>query len=494
MARRKSRRQHGEGSIYQRKKDGRWVCELHLGYKPDGKPDRRYLYGDTPEAVIEERRKFWAAQDDGFTPTKGKGYTVAQWLKHWLYNIVKHEVRESTWVRSYKSKVENHLIPGVGRSWMKDDDLEQKIEAFYARMRAEGLAPSTILQTHRILSHAMKVAVKRRLIPRNPCEFVAPAAGDRAEVVPPERDEVALILSAIRGRWNGPRWAIALAVGTRQGETLGLSWPMLDLSDVDNATIRIGWEIIRLPWSHGCEDPHACGARRHRYPCPPEPADCQKAQRTAGRRHACVRPCPSRCSRHEAGRCPKFCAADCTKHASICTARTGGGLVLTEPKSKKSRRTAPIPRPLAEWLVEHQTWQAAQRVSNAAWIGWGHDSEQCDRRPRAREVVCPRCRKPVRKDLLVFAQPNGMPIDARRDWQEWADLLVELGMPHYRPHDGRHFTATTLLEEGADVRVAQELLGHATSAFTQAAYQHVKPTLLRGAADTMGSALWPQGS
>lgn len=488
-----NRRQHGEGSIYQRK-DGRWVCELHLGYRPDGKPNRRYLYGDTSDEVIEERRKFWAAQDDGFTPTKGKGFTVAQWLRHWLHNIVKHEVRESTWVRSYRSKVENHLVPGVGQSWLKDDDLDQKIEAFYARMRADGFAPATIVQTHRILSRAMKVAVKRRLIPRNPCEFVAPSAGDPAEVVPPERDEAVMILEAVRGRWNGARWAVALGVGARQGEALGLTWPCLDLDDVDDASMRIAWEVIRLPWLHGCEDPHTCGTRRHRYPCPPDPADCPKAQRKAGRRHVCVRPCPSKCSRHQAGQCPRFCDPDCVKHASICKQRTGGGTVMTEPKSKKSKRTVPLPPVVAELLVEHRTWQAAQRVGNPAWTGWGHDPAECDRRPRAREVVCPSCRKPVRKDLLVFTQPSGRPVDARRDWQEWSELLQELGLSHYRPHDGRHFTATTLLEEGADVVVVQELLGHATPAFTQSVYQHVRPRMQRKAATAMGDALWPQES
>jgi integrase len=488
-----NRRQHGEGSIYQRK-DGRWVCELHLGYRPDGKPDRRYLYGDTSEDVIEERRKFWAAQDDGFTPTKGKGYTVAQWLRHWLHNIVKHEVRESTWVRSYQSKVEKHLIPALGRLWLKDDDLDTKIEAFYARLRAHGFAPATILQIHRILSRSLKVAVKRKLIPRNPCEFIAPSAGDRAEVMPPERDEASKILAAVRGRWNGARWALALAVGSRQGETLGLTWPCLDLADLDNASMRIAWEVIRLPWQHGCEDPHACGARRHRFPCPPDPRDCPKAQRAAGRRHVCVRACPPQCREHAASKCPQFCADDCVKHASICPARVGGGTVMTEPKSMKSKRTVPLPRPVAELLVEHRTWQEAQRVGNAGWTGWGHDPDECDRRPRAREVVCPKCRKPAKKDMLVFTQPSGRPVDARRDWQEWADLLIELGLPHYRPHDGRHFSATTALEEGVDVVVVQEMLGHATPAFTQSVYQHVTPRLRRGAADTMGRALWPTDS
>ena len=483
------RRQQGEGSIYQRG-DGRWVCELHLGYLPSGKPDRRYLYGVTPENVIEKRSKFLQARDDGFTPAKGKGATVAEWLSHWLHNIVKHEVRESTWNRSYRSKVEGRIIPGLGKVVRLKDLDETMLEEFYARLRkVDGLSPATVLQIHRILSRALKIAAKRKLMPRNPCTLVTVSAGDRAEVVPPERDEAAQILAAVRGRWNGARWAFALGVGPRQGEALGLMWSMLELDDLDNATVRIAWELARVPWQHGCPDPRACEGANHSYPCPPDPGDCPKAQRASGRRHTCSRPCPPVCDLHD-GKCPVFCGDDCVRHAASCQQRQGGGLVLAEPKSQKSKRTAAIPRQLAEMFVEHKTWQEAQRVGNPAWTGWGHDSKTCDRRPRARELVCPKCRKPTKRDALVFTQQSGVPVDARQDWQEWADLLAELGLPHYRPHDGRHFAATTALEEGVDVVVVQEMLGHATAAFTQATYQHVRPALQRAAADKMGAALW----
>lgn len=42
------------------------------------------------------------------------------------------------------------------------------VERFYTRVEAEGLAPATVLQIHRILSRALKVAVQRG--------YVAPAS------------------------------------------------------------------------------------------------------------------------------------------------------------------------------------------------------------------------------------------------------------------------------------------------------------------------------
>ncbi len=55
---------------------------------------------------------------------------------------------------------------------------------FYADQRAEGLSSATILQAHRILSRALKVAVQRSRVSRNVCSLVDAPSLRRKEVEP----------------------------------------------------------------------------------------------------------------------------------------------------------------------------------------------------------------------------------------------------------------------------------------------------------------------
>ena len=90
---------------------------------------------------------------------------------------------------------------------------------------------------------------------------------------------------------------------------------------------------------------------------------------------------------------------------------------------------------------------------------------------------------------LVFAQPNGRPIDKKTDYDDWTRLLQQAGVRHVRLHDGRHTAATLLLSENVHPRVVMELLGHSQMRTTMDIYSHVMPALAREAADRMGALL-----
>ena len=76
---------------------------------------------------------------------------------------------------------------------------------------------------------------------------------EQAEIEPFEVGEIRKLIAAALDRRNGVRFVIALALGIRQGEALGIKWDRLDRRA---RTLRLPKQIQRHSWQHGCEDPH----------------------------------------------------------------------------------------------------------------------------------------------------------------------------------------------------------------------------------------------
>lgn len=147
-------------------------------------------------------------------------------------------------------------------------------------MIESGKAAGTAHQAHRTVRTALNEAVRRNHIVRNPAALAKPPRLDADEIEPLTVDEVRRLLDAAAGRRNSARWALALALGLRQGEALGLKWDDVDLA-AGRLTIRRN--RLRPAWEHGCGG--GCGRRRgscpQRYNRRPETAETKSR---AGRR------------------------------------------------------------------------------------------------------------------------------------------------------------------------------------------------------------------
>jgi integrase/recombinase XerD len=67
----------------------------------------------------------------------------------------------------------------------------------------------------------------------------------------------------------------------------------------------------------------------------------------------------------------------------------------------------------------------------------------------------------------VFLNARGGRLTRQGAWAILADAARQAGLENVSPHTLRHSFATHLLDGGADIRVVQELLGHASVATTQ---------------------------
>jgi integrase len=413
------RRSNGEGTEIWLGADGRYHALLSFGLKAGGKRDRRHVSGKTRSDVSKKLRTLQSARDAGLAPVAGKSPTLASWLRHWLDHIAASRVRIRT-LDDYRGRIEYRVIPAIGH--IRLDQLQpEHLETFYRdAMRPQtkidpatgtpvvlaALSAASVLKTHRILSRAVKVAVQRGRVARNVCTLVEPPSVRRDEIQPLTREEAISVLQAAQATRNSARWSVALALGLRAGEALGLHWTDIDL---EAATLTVRQALQRQVYRHGCANT---------------------------------------CGRSRGAECPN---------------RSGGGLVLVEPKSRAGRRTIALPEPLVLALRHHRVIQAAEQLlAGSLW----HDTG------------------------LVFATVTGAPIDPHTDWLAWRALLKTAQVRAVRLHDARHTAATLLLMQGVPARVAMQILGHSQISLTLGTYSHVVPELARDAADRMGAALW----
>lgn len=149
--------------------------------------------------------------------------------------------------------------------------------------------------------------------------------------------------------------------------------------------------------------------------------------------------------------------------------RVGQGLVFADPKTKKSRRTLPLPELTVRALRAHRARQNQERLAaGAAWQD--HD--------------------------LVFATRQGRPLSATHVIRaSFRPVCARAGIASgtraakgLRFHDLRHSAATLLLAQGVPQRVIMDILGH-TRITTSERYLHVAPELAVEAAAAMDRAL-----
>ena len=182
------------------------------------------------------------------------------------------------------------------------------------------------------------------------------------------------------GRRNGVRFVVALALGIRQGEALGLKWSKFDAT---KKTLQINQAMQRRKWEHGCDQPHECGAKYHK-----------------------AEPCKKDCFKHKRA-CPPPCRPNCVEHARNCPERRGIAL----------------PDQLAALLVVHKATQNREReFAGTVWQDGGWMFAQPDGRP-----IDPRSDWEEWKNLLIAAHVrDGRLHDARHTA---ATVLLVLGVP-----------------------------------------------------------------
>jgi integrase len=264
---------NGHSSIFEGS-DGRWHGWVNMGPHPEKVRNRRHVSSRTRSVVMVKVRDLERLRDSAAVSAHGP-MTVAEWLNTWLTHIAVLRVRART-LESYETIVSRHIVPAIGSRPLEALEPEH-VERLYADLLNRGLARSTVVRVHRVLSRALKVAHRRQHISREVIRFVDPPTHPRSRVARPlTLDEARRVLVVATAQRNAARWSVALALGLRQSEALALQWTDID---IQRETLTVRRTVHRVKGvGLVYEDPKSASSRRT-IALPTELADALRAHR-----------------------------------------------------------------------------------------------------------------------------------------------------------------------------------------------------------------------
>ena len=247
------KRGQNEGTIFQRA-DGKWVSRISLGYDAIAHRRRqKTFYGVTKEEVRRKLTEALRGKDLGLNVSP-KVQTVESFLRSWLETVVRPRVRPKTFV-SYEQIIRNHLIPGIGYFELQRLT-PQQVQAFLNVKAETGLS---VEHLRRVLRTALTQAMKWDLIPRNVAALVSVPKTRQHQFAYLAPEQAKTFVAAVRGTPLEALFTVALTMGLRLNEALGLRWADVDL---EVGKIRVHSQLQRTKAKVEFVEPKTARSRR----------------------------------------------------------------------------------------------------------------------------------------------------------------------------------------------------------------------------------------
>jgi len=253
----RKRNPNGAGTITKRK-DGRYQAAVYV-LQPDGTRARKFVYGKTWAECDAKRRELLDKAAQGI-PVPTRSAKLAEWLPYWLENVVKPRRKLSTYDK-YEAHVRLYLVPLLGAKRLESLGVAD-VRRFLVQVEKKTTA-ATAKEAHRVLRTALAAACREELVTRNVASLVEPPRPSARELSPWTLDETLTFLAAARRDPLYAAFVLAITMGLRRGEIVGLRWSDVDL---DKRVLYVRQQTQRRRGQLYDDDPK--GRRRRAVPLP----------------------------------------------------------------------------------------------------------------------------------------------------------------------------------------------------------------------------------
>ncbi|MBE7003560.1 MAG: site-specific integrase [Ruminococcaceae bacterium] len=221
-----------QGSVT--KKRDRWYIYYFIGKDANGKWKRKWEGSWTTKREAERALRARIDELECTFERKVDESTVAVFLRHWLKEVCEPRLAANT-VNGYRVNIEKHIIPHIGSIQL--NRLQPKdLQRLYDDLAADGLSGTSIRYVHNNLHRALKYAVRSQVLTKNAADFVEPPKVNGYEATPLTPEQVKTLLRSCSGTEIYMPVLLAVTLGLRRGEALGLQWECVDF-DAKTVTI-----------------------------------------------------------------------------------------------------------------------------------------------------------------------------------------------------------------------------------------------------------------
>ncbi len=250
------KRAYGEGTLSQRKSDGRWIGQLTVP-NPNPKDYRQIRKTVSGKTQAECKKKLddlkrQLASNTYVQPTK---ITFVSYLSTWLEQKANLEKLKASSIATHASRIRLYIKPYFGNIEIQKVTLTM-LHAFYTSL-VNKVSAHTVHKVHNIINNSFKFAVRDGIVALNPAANALLPKYTVQKKSALSSDELLKLMGTAK-EYQAQRTTktknvypiISLAVNTgcRRGELAALQWSDVDLDNhcitINHALMEIGGKCI----------------------------------------------------------------------------------------------------------------------------------------------------------------------------------------------------------------------------------------------------------
>ena len=243
------RRSNNEGSIFQRKSDGKWVGSITVGHDEKGQQKKKTVYGNSQAEVAKKLMDISGRMKSYAYETLEK-HTFGELMNEWLMVFKKSAITPRTFegiIRNFKL----HIQPQIGNMKIYEVDT-YVVQKVMNNMIDQDYSVNTIKKNKHLLAQFFEYAIDNKWVTQNPVYKVKVRAHDKVHtnidkykaLTPEIRVKFLEALAKDDGNFIKPLCICLMFGGLRIGEALALKWENVNF---ENKTLKVERAITQIP-------------------------------------------------------------------------------------------------------------------------------------------------------------------------------------------------------------------------------------------------------